>query len=379
MTMRFQHLRAAIAATAWAIMPDRLEAIAEVIERRVDGIRLSPEEIAGIKGKRQPNGTLILHEMIDPDAALGPEGAPRAAAGGGQSQSTVIAVLNVMGIIAQHAHEVDDISGPGGTSTERLLASIRAARREPSVKALVINIDSPGGGVFGVEEAADEIRAARGDKPIIAQVNSLAASAAYWIASAADEIVITPGGLAGSIGVYALHEDRSVMAEKLGLKYTFVSAGKFKVEGNALQSLGDEAHQAIQSRIDTYYDAFVGAVAKGRGVKPEAVRGGFGEGRVVGAKEAVKLGMADRIGTLDDTLRRLGAGGGRGTGPRALADVVGDVVQASAQAAEAAAAAAAAVEAEAATQAEADAAVIAAAAEADAFRRRRHAHRLRSA
>ena len=90
--------------------------------------------------------------------------------------------------------------------------------REPSISAIVLDVDSPGGSVFGVEELATEIRAARGTKPVVAVANSMAASAAYWIASQADELVITPGGMVGSIGVLTAHEDISKAQEMAGIK-----------------------------------------------------------------------------------------------------------------------------------------------------------------
>jgi ClpP class serine protease len=89
------------------------------------------------------------------------------------------------------------------------------------------------------------------------------------------------------------------------MKVTLVSAGKHKVEGNPYEPLGDEARTAIQGRVDDYYALIVKAVAKGRGTTPAAVREGFGQGRVVGAADAVELGMADRIGTLDQEIARL--------------------------------------------------------------------------
>jgi signal peptide peptidase SppA len=312
MTTRFPHLHAAIVQHPWAIMPDRLEAIAEVVERRAEGIRLTSGEIADIKGHRQPNGVLahISAETLQPIAA-------DARVDGVSPSALVIAVISVMGIIAQHASQVDDISGPGGTSTERVTKSFRAARNDPSVKAIVLHVDSPGGNVHGVQALFNEILSARGEKPIVAQVNSLAASAAYWIACACDEIVITPGGQVGSIGVYALHKDVSKAAEEMGFKFTFVSAGKFKVEGNQFEPLSDEAHRALQDQIDAYYADFTGDVATGRNAKQADVVNGFGEGRVEKDRQAVKLGMADRVATMDETLRRL-ATAKRPSGTKAL-------------------------------------------------------------
>ena len=101
------------------------------------------------------------------------------------------------------------------------------------------------------------------------------------------------------------------MLEREGVKVNFISAGKHKVEGNPYEPLTDEARGAIQARVDEYYSMFVSAVAKGRGVKPADVRGGFGEGRTVGAREAVSLGMADSVATLDETIARMSRGARR--------------------------------------------------------------------
>jgi ClpP class serine protease len=139
----------------------------------------------------------------------------------------------------------------------------------------------------------------------VAVANHLMASAAYWIGSAAEEVVVTPSGDVGSVGVFAMHEDWSGALEKEGINISLISAGKYKVEGNPYQPLGEEARAAIQASVDEVYDVFTNAVARNRGVNPAAVRTGFGEGRVVGAQEALKLGMVDRIDTLEGTINRL--------------------------------------------------------------------------
>lgn len=353
MTTRFPHLRAAIMRQPWAIIPESLEAIAELVERRAEGIFRVPAQFARFEGNVGPNGALhlVCAESLTPAAA-------RASGDGSMPQNSLIAVINVMGVIAQHAAQVDDICGPGGTSTERVTNSLRAALNDPSVKAIVFNIDSPGGNVYGVQALADEIMKSRGSKPMIAQANSLAASAAYWIACAADEIVITPGGEVGSVGVYALHQDVSKAAEMQGVKFTFVSAGEYKVEGNSFEPLGDEAKAAVQKMVDSYYSDFTKGVAKGRGKPVADVRDGFGKGRVLKDGDAVAAGMADRVGTLDDTLRRL-------SNPKkpagASAEITAPVPVAELP------------DAESAPRAEQTAE------DRDAFRRRRHAHRMRSA
>lgn len=365
---KFPFLRAAILAHPWAIMPDRLEAMVEVVSRRFDGIRLDRAEIDSIKGERVYNGTLNYFSS---------DGSPSAYDATAQNSNSggpgLIAVINVMGVIAQHASQVDDVSGAGGTSTERVANSFRAAISDPSVKAIILNVDSPGGNVNGVQALADEIFKARGTKPVIAQANSLIASAAYWIASQADEIVMTPGANVGSIGVYGLHKDVSAAAAAEGVKFTFVSAGKYKVEGNPYEPLTDEAKAAMQDPVDAYYSDFVGAVARGRGVAANDVINGFGEGRVVKDKQAVKMGMADRIGTLDETIKRV-AGGKTKPGMKALSDVevaAEDIANEPIEAAEPQIETAEAISSE-------SEPLNMSAEERDAFRRRRHAHRMRS-
>lgn len=214
-----------------------------------------------------------------------------------------VAVIPITGIIAHRANMVADICGPGGTSTERLDAAIRAAVADPSVRSIVLDIDSPGGSVFGVAELAATIFAAREQKPIAAVANATAASAAYWLASAAHELFVTPSGEVGSVGVYAKHVDTSKADEASGKVTTTVSAGKFKAEGEA-GPLSEDAKAHIQARVDAYYTQFVKDVAKGRGVAVDAVRSGYGQGRTLGAQAALAAGMVDGIATLSDVISK---------------------------------------------------------------------------
>lgn len=313
--MNFQHLIAYMLGNTWLLEEQAFhKARIEIVERRiVRGEHLSAEEILAIKydGENQANG-LVRHWDIASEAfIIGIDGgglddkiAVSTAAGGSAAPASQIAVINVAGMIMQHSSQVDNISGPSGTSCERLTQSLRAALADPSVKAICFNFNSPGGGVYGIEALGNEMFAARGQKPIVAQVNSMCASAAYWLATQADEIVITPGGEVGSIGAYGLHEDKSKAAAAAGVRYTFISAGKYKVEGNSFEPLSDEALAALQKKVDSYYGTFVNAVARGRGTTAKDVRGGMGEGRMELAADALKMNMGDRIGTLDQTLTR---------------------------------------------------------------------------
>jgi signal peptide peptidase SppA len=297
--MKYERVLVEIYRKPWAIMPEKLATICEIVNQRSLGEKLSQEEIL---------------------ARLEPY---RAAARTSDAQSFgVVAVIPIYGVISHRMNLMSQVSG--GTSIEKLTAQFRSAVADPAVKAIVFDIDSPGGTVEGVPELADEILGARSKKKTVAVANCMAGSAAYWLASAADELVVAPSGAVGSIGIFAAHEDISAALEKEGVKVTLVSAGKYKTEGNELGPLSDEARAAMQAKIDAFYGMFVKSVAKGRGAAQASVRDGFGQGRMVLAADAVKQGMADRVGTFDETLGRLGAGNG-GSKKMAAASVAGAI------------------------------------------------------
>ena len=170
----------------------------------------------------------------------------------------------------------------------------------------MFDVDSPGGSVAGITELASEIYNSRGKKPTTAVVNSMACSAAYWLASAAKEVVCTPSGQAGSIGVYMIHQDVSEAYAKEGVKNTIIKAGKYKTEGNPYEPLSDEARAALLSNVEDYYGMFVRGVAQNRGTTQAAVRDGYGQGRSLLATDAVKQNLVDRVGTMDDVLGKYG-------------------------------------------------------------------------
>lgn len=278
----------------WAIQSEKLEAMATFLRFAARGGKYSAEEVAERIGTRANSNGLL---QFEPSAAT--------MQSTGADKPSNIAVIPITGIIAQKASNVDDISGPGGTSTERASKSFRAAMNDATVKAVILHFDTPGGTVYGVDEFATEIYKARGQKPIVAMVDSLAASAGYYLAASADEIVITPGGEAGSIGVYSQHTDISKWLEDVGEKITLIHAGEFKVEGNPFEPLTEEGRTFLQGRVDEYYGMFVKSVARGRGISTAKVKSDFGQGRVLGANDALKVGMVDRIATFEQTVQRL--------------------------------------------------------------------------
>ncbi len=270
--MKYERILQYVNATPWAILPSKMTELLSVLAYRSAGHSFSPEEIRARIG-----------------ASSG--AAPAATRGGG------VAVLPIRGVIAHRMGSMDESSG--GTSTERLTTMLRQVVADASISTIVLDVDSPGGTVPGVQELADEIFVARSKKRIVAVSNSLMASAAYWIASQAHEIVSIPSGTVGSIGVFTVHEDLSAALEKEGIKVTLISAGKYKVAGNPFEPLSEEEQAVIRSRVDAAYDRFAADVARGRGVSVNAVKNGFGQGRALIATEARSVGLIDGIATLD--------------------------------------------------------------------------------
>ena len=272
-----------VASVPWAMEPARFLDVVDVLRERAAGRHLSAEDAREYCGVTE---TRAAHRV---DSRKG----------------GAVAVIPLTGIIAHRIGMVENVSGPSGTSVEGFRNTLRAALASKEVGSVVIDVDSPGGAVEGVQEIADEILASRGDKPIVAVANGLAASAAYWIASAADEFSVIPSGQVGSIGVFAAHEDISQALEDSGVNVTLIHAGKFKVEGNPFEPLSDEARAHIQERVDATFNKFVGSVAAGRGTDIPTVKKDFGQGRIVDADGAFKAGMADRIETLEQAINRM--------------------------------------------------------------------------
>ena len=266
----------------WAILPQKLAILEEIVYRHVSGEKLSAEEVqARIHGASRPQ-----------DRNVGTAGSPK-----------FVAILPLFGTIFPRANMMTDVSG--ATSADKFGASFSALVDNPEIGAIVLDVNSPGGQVNGIADVSRRIFEARGKKPVVAVANHLMASAAYWIGSAADEVVVTPDAEVGSVGVFAVHQDVSKALENDGIKVTIIKEGKYKTEGNPYEPLSEEAHAVIQTRVHEAYEAFTTALALNRGVKADDVKNGFGEGRVVGAQQAIRLGMADRIGTLEETVARM--------------------------------------------------------------------------
>lgn len=275
--MKYINVLMACAAEPWAMEKSKLVSVANFLRFKAAGGNYSAEEVARITQKTE-------REIQKSDGQIG--------------------ILPIHGVIGERMNMLDDISG--GTSTELISKQFRAMLNDDSVKAIIGDFHTPGGVARSVEELGQEFYEARGIKPMIAQINTCAASAGYWLAAQFDEVVVTPSGQAGSIGVYTLHEDISEMLAMEGIKETFIYAGEFKVIGNSFEALSDEAKSIMQQRVDELAASFVRSVARGRNVSLTHVNEQFGQGLMFGASELVERGMADRIATMAETLERFG-------------------------------------------------------------------------
>jgi len=264
----------------WAIRPD-------VLPRLIEAHRAHPTRLAAALS-----------------AVEGPQATTRRLAASSTRTAGAVAVIPLSGVITPRASFLSMLFGGGG-GLVTFRDNFRDAVQSPDIGAIVIDIDSPGGIISLVPETAAEVRAARGSKPIIAVCNTMAASAAYWIASQADEVVCTTSGEAGSIGVYMVHEDYSKWNERVGVSPTYIKAGKYKAEGNPDEPLSEAGSAAWQQEVDDLYSMFLDAVAAGRGVSADDVGKGYGEGRCILAARALEAGLIDRIDTLETVIAEL--------------------------------------------------------------------------
>ncbi|MDP4022055.1 S49 family peptidase [Methylobacterium sp. NEAU 140] len=215
-----------------------------------------------------------------------------------------VAIVSVEGPLFKRANLMTEFCG--ATSYDVLRRDLQAAVDNPAVRAILLNVDSPGGEVAGACELAMAVRNVRGTKPIVAYVGDCGASAAYWLATAADSIVIGATAALGSIGVRVAYADTSTRDERTGVRrYEFVSSqSPFK----KMDLSTDEGRGRVQARVDSLAQVFVETVAANRGVSVDTVLAAFGKGDVLIGSHAVAAGMADEIGTFEGTLAALSRG-----------------------------------------------------------------------
>jgi signal peptide peptidase SppA len=259
----------------WAITREGLDTILDIAQRE----NLTPQTVAERLGRPLENSYAV--EVRDG-----------------------IAILPVTGPLFRYANLLTDLSG--ATSYDLLARDFRRAVDDRRVHAVVLTIDSPGGEANGVSEFADQIFAARGRKPIVAYVDGSGASAAYWIAAAADEVVVADTAQVGSIGAVMAVLDTRQREEKLGVRRVEIVSSQSPHK--RLDPATDEGHRRLQARVDALSAVFIAKVAAYRGVPVATVVGNYGQGDVLVGADAVTAGLADRVGHFEDVIARLQAG-----------------------------------------------------------------------
>ena len=180
--------------------------------------------------------------------------------------------------------------------------SAYAARDD--IKGVVLRIDSPGGAVGPSQEIYREVQRFRTKKKVVASMGSVAASGGYYIASGADKIVANPGTITGSIGVIVEFMNTQELFKKIGLKGTVIKSGTFKDTGSPLRELTETEKKLLGTVVNDIHSQFVEAVAQGRNMSPEDVAA-VADGRIFSGAQAMKLGLVDQLGSLEDAIEEV--------------------------------------------------------------------------
>lgn len=290
--MRFPNILTALCTEPWPILPAAHARLCEIVNdhitgsAHVNGGRLELFEKALAEATAAENR--IIGRIAGED-----EKAPKL-----YRQVGNIGVIMMHGVVMKYAGLFEKMSG--ALDVDDISDALDAALSDDSVEGIMLHINSPGGTVVGVPETAAKIAQVTDTKPVVAYTDDLMASAAYWLASGATEIVATKSAEVGSIGVYMSFLDSSRQFEMEGLKTELLKVGKFKAAGIKGTSLSDEQRALLQARVDEEYDWFVEAVMNTRDVPLEAM-----EGQIFYGVGALDSGLIDKVGDFGDAMTEL--------------------------------------------------------------------------
>lgn len=213
---------------------------------------------------------------------------------------------------------LDDGALPGGPrvaivelegvimDADAIVRELREHQDNPSVRAVVVRVNSPGGVVAPTQEIVAAVqRVRKAQKPVVASLSSVAASGGYYVATAADRIFANPGTLTGSIGVVMQMANVEGLLKKAGVDYVVVKAGRYKDVGNFSRAMTPEERRILQELLDDVYGQFVNAVAEGRKLDRETVLR-FADGRIYSGQQAHRLKMVDELGGLEEAIEAAG-------------------------------------------------------------------------
>lgn len=236
---------------------------------------------------------------------------------------SLFAVTAVLGLSGQEVSPgfgtgvgVVEVIGPIVSPDEpvRLLNKYRDSKQ---VKAIVLRVESPGGGVAASQEIYEAVWRARDSKPVVCSMGEVAASGGYYIACACDTIVANPGTLTGSIGALMEFMTAEELIRKVGLRFEVVKAGEVKDVGSLSRRMTPAERAMLQAMLDDVHLQFMEAVADGRGIDLDSLRP-YADGRVFTGRQAWSLGLVDTLGTLDDAISIAGRMGGLKDPPRVI-------------------------------------------------------------
>lgn len=172
---------------------------------------------------------------------------------------------------------------------------------DPSIKAIVLRVDSPGGGVAPSQEIYEEIKKVKQKKKVVVSMGSVAASGGYYISCPADKIVANPGTLTGSIGVIMELPNFEGLMNKIGVKTEVIKSGRHKDMASAFRTMLPEERKLLQNVLDDVHEQFINAVADGRNMKVKDIKE-LADGRIFTGKNAKAIGLADELGNLEDAI-----------------------------------------------------------------------------
>ena len=190
-------------------------------------------------------------------------------------------------------------------SSKKIIQDIKTFREAEDIKAIILRIDSPGGGIGPSQEIYREVMKTKRDKKVITSMGSVAASGGYYIASATNGIIANPGTITGSIGVIMEYANMMEIAKKIGISPVVIKSGKYKDTGSPFRELKESEKQLLQDLVDELHDQFVSDAATARGIDLKTMAG-LADGRVYTGKGALNLKLIDRLGNLDDAVQWAG-------------------------------------------------------------------------
>jgi len=195
------------------------------------------------------------------------------------------------------------------TDSKDIIHNLKRFRENDSIKAIVVRIDSPGGGVGPSQEIFREIRKTSESKKVIASMGGVAASGGYYIAAGADGIVVNPGTITGSIGVIMGYTNFQEILKKIGMVPVVIKSGEYKDIGSPVREMTKKEEEILRNLANQIHRQFIKAIVEGRGIEQSKVEK-FADGRIFSGEEAKKLGLVDRFGNLEDAIEWAGRMGG---------------------------------------------------------------------